>query len=55
MELGLSDEDLKIMSDLTKRVNEAKKKISKLIINSFGLSKVKEELMKLECIDSKNR
>ena len=46
--MGLSDEDLKIMSDLTKRVNEAEKKISKLITNSFDLSKMKEELMKLE-------
>ena len=46
--MGLSDEDLKIMSDLTKRVNECEKKISKLITNSFDLSKMKEELMKIE-------
>ena len=45
--MGLSDEDLKIMSDLTKRVNEAEKTISKLITNSFDLSKMKEDLMKL--------
>ena len=45
--IGLSDEDLKIMSDLTKRVNEAEKTISKLITNSFDLSKMKEDLMKL--------
>ena len=46
--IGLSDEDLKIMSDLTKRINEAEKTISKLVNNSFDLSKMKEELMKLE-------
>ena len=45
---GLSDEDLKIMSDLTKRMNEAEKTISKLISNSFDFSKMKEDLMKLE-------
>ena len=45
---GLSDEDLKIISDLTKRINEAEKTISKLVNNSFDLSKMKEELMKLE-------
>ena len=45
---GLSDEDLKIMSDLTKRLNEAEKTISKLVSNSFDLSKMKEEFMKLE-------
>ena len=45
---GLSDEDLKIMSDLTKRMNEAEKTISKLVTNSFDLSKMKEDFMKLE-------
>jgi hypothetical protein len=30
------------MPDLTKRINEAKKKISKLITNSFDLSKMKK-------------
>ena len=44
----LSDEDLKIMSDLTKRMNEAEKTISKLVTNSFDLSKMKEDCMKLE-------
>ena len=46
--MGLTDEDLKIMSDLTKRVNDAEKSISKLISNSLDLSKMKEDLMKLE-------
>ena len=46
--MGLSDEDLKIMSDLTKRLNEAEKTISKIVSNSFDLSKMKEEFMKLE-------
>ena len=45
---GLSDEDLKIMTDLTKRMNEAEKNIQKLISSSSDLSAMKENLMKLE-------
>ena len=45
---GLSDEDLKIMTDLTKRMNEAEKNIQKLIASSSDLNAMKENLMKLE-------
>ena len=45
---GLSDEDLKIMTDLTKRMNEAEKNIQKLIASSSDLNTMKENLMKLE-------
>ena len=44
----LSDEDLKLISDLTKRMNEAEKTIKNLISISPEISKTKERIIKLE-------
>ena len=46
--IGLSDEDLKIMADLTKRMNEAEKNISRLISSSSDISLIKENMMRFE-------
>ena len=45
---GLSDEDLKLISDLTKRMNEAEKTIKNLISISPEISRNKEKMIKLE-------
>ena len=45
---GLSDEDLKLISDLTRRMNEAEKSIKNLYSISPEISKTKEKLIKLE-------
>ena len=44
----LSDEDLKLISDLTKRMNEAEKTIKNLISISPEISKTKERIIKVE-------
>ena len=44
----LSDEDLKLISDLTKRMNEAEKTIKNLVSISPEISKTKERIIKVE-------
>ena len=45
---GLSDEDLKLISDLTRRMNEAEKSFKNLYSISPEISKTKEKIIKLE-------
>ena len=45
---GLSDEDLKLISDLTRRMNEAEKSLKSLYSITPEISKMKEKIIKLE-------
>ena len=45
---GLSDEDLKLLSDLTKRINTAEKHVKGLITISSEIPKIKEKFIQFE-------
>ena len=45
---GLSDDDLKLISDLTKRINEAEKNIKNLITYTPEISKMRDKVIKME-------
>ena len=45
---GLSDDDLKLISDLTKRMNEAEKNLKNVITVSSEILRLKERILKLD-------
>ena len=45
---GLSDDDLKLISDLTKRMNEAEKNLKNVITVSSEILRLKEKILKLD-------